>query len=324
MLNRIKNKYIKVLGNLKTDLIISQHFPINYFCSYIKRKKKVKHIYYCHEPYRLFHDKNYYSNAPIKLRIISFFLRLFFKKYDYMSLKNVDNIVCNSKFTKNNIKKIYGMDSYIVYPVLDMDNSDTLIDFDLKQRLKLNQNNLIVFTLGLTHHMKGVKELIFIFNKILKEMPEVILLIGGNIIKGNEKIIYKMRKKLKIPSENIILYGLIQNELLNYFYAQSTITLYTAIDEPFGLIPLESLKNGTPIIAFEGGPSETVLDGQTGYIIKNNDLDDFVQKTLKLMNDRNLYEKFSQNAKTHIRKNFTFINSFKKLESIFQEVISKN
>ncbi len=52
-----------------------------------------------------------------------------------------------------------------------------------------------------------------------------------------------------------------------------------AIDESYGLIPLESMKNGTPIIAFKGGPSETILDGQTGYLIKNYNFNDFVKKS---------------------------------------------
>ena len=44
---------------------------------------------------------------------------------------------------------------------------------------------------------------------------------------------------------------------------------YTAIDEPFGLIPLESMNYGIPVIAFEGGPSETIIDGLAGYLIKS-------------------------------------------------------
>ena len=61
----------------------------------------------------------------------------------------------------------------------------------------------IIFTLGLTHHIKGEKELIIIFQKILKEIPNSILLIGGWVGKkkpiinevSNEKIENTKKKR---------------------------------------------------------------------------------------------------------------------------------
>ena len=66
------------------------------------------------------------------------------------------------------------------------------------------------------------------------------------------------------------------------------------------------MKCGTPIIAFEGGPSETIINEITGYLIKNQDTNQFAQKAIKLMKDKELYYKFSKNAKTHIKEKFNF------------------
>ena len=194
----------------------------------------------------------------------------------------------------------------------------------LVQILGLKKSNLFLFTLGLTHHLKGARELIMIFHEILDEFQNVILLIGGNIERTNKKVIKKLIKKYNIPANKIITCGFIKEDLLNIFYSNSHLTLYTTIDEAFGLIPLESMLNGTPVISFEGGPSETILDGQTGYVIKNSMSNDFARKTIKLMRDKNLLNKFSENAKKHVRNNFSYNKCVKNLETILQNIINKN
>ena len=170
--------------------------------------------------------------------------------------------------------------------------------------------------------MKGTKELMIIFHKILEKIPKAILLIGGNIKKENKRIIKRMIKKLKIPSHNIIFYPNIKNENLKYFYMNSTLTLYTAIDEPFGQIPLESMKYKTPVIAFEGGgPSETIQDGKTGFLIKNFDLEDFAEKAIDLIMNKELYYTFCQNAKYHVTNNFNFERSVSQLLLIIRKYL---
>ncbi|MFX1392261.1 MAG: glycosyltransferase family 4 protein [Promethearchaeota archaeon] len=323
--NQIKKKYINISDKLDNGIIFSQLFPSNYFCANLNDLHNSKYILYCHEPYRLFHDKNYLFKAPLFLKISGYFLKIFFKKYDIEGTIAANGILCNSIFTKNKVKDIYGKDSYIFYPILKMDNPDDLIDFNLRQMLKINKNTSILFTLGLSHHMKGPKILILIFEKILKEIPETILLIGSHISKKNKANIKKLAKKLKIPKQNLRFCGIIKNDLLKHYYNQSTLTFYTAIDEPFGQIPIESMKYGTPVIAFEGGgPSETILDGKTGYLIKQGDLNGFAQKAIILMKDKELYKKFSENAKKHVNDNFSFEQSVMKLESFFQKMLSKN
>lgn len=108
------------------------------------------------------------------------------------------------------------------------------------------------------------------------------------------------------------------------FYKYSNLTFYTAIDEPYGLIPLESMLVGTPILAFDNaGPSETIKNGKTGYLIKCYDINDFAKKAVNLIKDTPLYKKFSENAKEHDRNYYNFEKSFSNLKHIL-EIISKN
>ena len=143
-------------------------------------------------------------------------------------------------------------------------------------------NCSIVFALGLTHQLKGENELIEIFYRIHQQDPQAILLIGGWQVKRNETVMRSCASRLGIPQEKIIFYGFVEHDLLNEFYRNSDLTLYTAIDESYGYIPIESMSNATAVIAFEGGPSDTIVNGKTGFVIQNQDIDEFASKALLL------------------------------------------
>jgi len=320
---KVKKMYIEEINKVRADLTVAVDFPSNYFCSSIKKKQNFNYIFYCLEPYRYFHDKNFYRNAPFYLRIISLVLRLFFKKYDLEGTIKADRIITISKFTSERIKKFYGKRShYIHYIGVKINNDLNKINkIYEKKKIIIERENPIIFSLGYSHHLKGAKELIIIFSKILSKVPNASLIIGGWIHKNCYKVMYKYIRKLKIPMNKIHFYGFIENNELDSIYQKSTITFYTAIDESYGLIPLESMKNGTPVIAFEGGPSETIIDGKNGFIIKNHNLDEFANKAIELINNKLLYLELSKKSIKHIIQNFNFQRSVLDLELIFQKAI---
>lgn len=90
--------------------------------------------------------------------------------------------------------------------------------------------------------------------------------------------------------------------------------LYTPHREHFGIIPLEAMYAGSPVIAVaSGGPLETVVDGQTGYLC-NDTPELFAKATLTLINDTKLACKLGQNGHEHVKASFgldTFTLSFK-------------
>ena len=193
----------------------------------------------------------------------------------------------------------------------------------LEEKLNFAPETPIIFTLGLSTHMKGAKEMMAIFSKILQKAPNCVLLIGGSIDPFSKKMITEYTKKLKIPPTNIIKYGFIKNEELKAFYSQSTIVFYTALYESFGLVPIEAMEFGTPVIAFEGGPSETIINGKTGFVIKSGDIEDFAEKFLSLIENESLREAFSKDAIINVQENFTFDQGFERLIKILTQIYNE-
>jgi len=90
---------------------------------------------------------------------------------------------------------------------------------------------------------------------------------------------------------NIDFKGRISSEQLVDSYSNALFTLFTFTHEPFGYIPVESMACGTPTLTYDmQGPSESVVDGYTGWLVRNDD--EIVHKAV------NLWEKgYPQNVR---------------------------
>ncbi|KAJ3580505.1 hypothetical protein NPX13_g47 [Xylaria arbuscula] len=93
----------------------------------------------------------------------------------------------------------------------------------------------------------------------------------------------------------VIFTGLKVGEDLMTHYASADLFLHCSISETFGLVVLEAMASGVPVIARdEGGPSDTVDHGTTGYLVPPNDLDEFVRRVLELGRDAELRRRFGE------------------------------
>ncbi|KAH6718260.1 glycosyltransferase family 4 protein [Leptodontidium sp. MPI-SDFR-AT-0119] len=115
-----------------------------------------------------------------------------------------------------------------------------------------------------------------------------LLIVGGN---KNPQVVQEIRDYFGYLNEEgkVVFRGFLKGEELAKAYAVGDLFLHCSITETFGLVVLESMASGVPVIARdEGGPSEIVEDGRSGYLVPPNDLDGFVGKVLKLGKDTKL------------------------------------
>ena len=79
------------------------------------------------------------------------------------------------------------------------------------------------------------------------------------------------------------LLGYVTDAELKELYSNARFTAFPFTEEPFGLVPLESMACGTPILTYgEQGPGETVLDGRTGWLVHSRE--EFVRRAVELWN----------------------------------------
>ncbi|KAG9242349.1 glycosyltransferase family 4 protein [Calycina marina] len=115
-----------------------------------------------------------------------------------------------------------------------------------------------------------------------------LLVVGGNRNPQVEQDVKNLFGTL-VDERKVTFTGFLKGEDLARAYASGDGFLHCSITETFGLVVLESMASGVPVVARdEGGPREMVEHGRTGYLVPPNDLDEFVQRTLALINDTEL------------------------------------
>jgi glycosyltransferase involved in cell wall biosynthesis len=121
-----------------------------------------------------------------------------------------------------------------------------------------------------------------------------LLVVGGNRNADVEQEIRELFRPLS--ARGVVTFaGLRVGEDLAAHYASADVFLHCSITETFGLVVLESMASGVPVVARdEGGPSDIVINGETGYLVPHEDLNQFVDKAIALAHDAVLRRRMSE------------------------------
>lgn len=104
----------------------------------------------------------------------------------------------------------------------------------------------------------------------------------------------------------------------------SSLYLHAATYEPFGLVLLEAMASGLPVVTLDGGGNrEIMINGRNGFIIKKADPQLFAERVIETINCKPIYRKMGQNAQTYA-KSHDIIDYTKKELSIYKCLLADN
>lgn len=234
------------------DLIISSSHAV---AKGIKKNQNQIHICYCYTPVRYAWDlyDEYTSNLKQPKKFLVQQTLKYIRNWDLKTLNRVDNFVADSKFVANRILKTYNRNSVVIYPPVDTKNY--ILD-EKKEDFYFTASRLVPY--------KKTKLIVEAFNK----MPNKKLVVIGS---GEE-----FEGMKDIAKENIILLGYQEDNILIDHMKKAKAFIYAAVED-FGIVPIEAMSCGTPVIALDyGGTAETVIDGLTGVHFKNQTKEDII------------------------------------------------
>jgi glycosyltransferase involved in cell wall biosynthesis len=163
-----------------------------------------------------------------------------------MSSKNVDYYIANSKIIATRIKKAYDRQSIVIYPPVDVDKYRPDRDVT-KKDFYLSAGRLIPY--------KKVDLIVRAFNKTDKKL----------IVAGTGPELAKIKE---IAKDNIEFAGFVSDKKLVSLYQEARGFIFAA-NEDFGIVPVEAMSAGTPVIAFgKGGATETIVSNKTGVFFE--------------------------------------------------------
>lgn len=217
-------------------------------------RKHHPNLWYCYTPVRAFYDlyATFLSRQSFIVRPL-FRLWVTIHKPIYRHFTGyVDKIIAISENTRRRIENYLHRESIVIYPPIDVSK----YTFKCYGDFWLSVNRL--------YPEKRLELQIEAF----RQMPEEKLIIIGSYAKGDHASKYAERIKHGLP-KNVELYGEVTEEELIDLYARCKGCITTAIDEDFGMTPIEAMAAGKPVIAVkEGGYLESVVDGVTGMQVE--------------------------------------------------------
>ena len=296
------------LDKLKADAFLSYSFPSSFM---IRNKKAIKINYVNHFPHFLYFkgkNKKEWATSTYGIKrkisiILSWLFGPWLKNMDIKLIKNSILNFVNSNFTKKGLEKLYKTNMVLNYPVLD----------PVFKPSKNKLNEKFIFTSGRIIASKKFEWVIEACSLMKNKMP---LYISGQGDKTYQKNLLDLARKLKVDLK--FLGRLDTGELIKY-YTSAQVSAFPIPKFEFGLVPVESIACGTPVIVWgdNGGQCEIIINGVNGYHAKPYDRKDFAHKMDKIIDS-----KFkAKNKRKIILSSRKF--SYKKLKENFIAEINK-
>lgn len=221
--------------------------------------------------------------------------------------KSVNKFVANSTNTKNRLIKYYKIlekNIHVIFPPVDTSKYYNLPNKDYW----LSVNRLI------THKRVDLQM------KSFAKLPEEKLIVVGSYEVGARQFESYKKYVESIKPKNVEIISFVDGERLLKLYSECKGFIATAINEDFGMTPVEAMAAGKPVIAAnEGGYAESVIDGETGVLIDDVDENKIVDAIKKinqdLVSDENKYIENSQNR----AKNFDVEIFIKRIKDVIDE-----
>lgn len=256
------------------------------------------HYCYCHTPPRVLYGYSAKSNwqANPFTHFAGNLLNHSVRQMDFVAAQNPDFFIANSNETAMRIKKFYKRKSVVINPPIKIyDVAKTFFD-------QLNKKELADFT-----KQKNNSYYLYVNRLALAKHPELAIQ-AANELGIKLKVVGdgSMLKDLKtIAGSTVEFLGAVDDKQLAELYKNARALIYPVEDEDFGMVPIEAMAFGTPVIAhYSGGPKETIKENETGLFFRSLTVESvveaiknfeqhFVVDSLKIHESTNIYSNAS-------------------------------
>jgi len=258
MARRLYQKYLPLMPMALEQLDLSQYDLVisseSGPAKGVVLSPETLHVCYCHTPMRyvwdMYHEYRNQSGALTRFLMAPVMNGL--RQWDQTSAQRVDHYVANSTFVAQRIKKYYRREAKVIYPPVEV------ADFTVattSENFYLSVGQLVAY--------KKTELLVRAFNANGKRL----------VVIGEGECLYRLRK---IARPNVELMGWQSSAVIRDFYARCRALMFPGVED-FGIVPVEAMATGKPVIAYaRGGALETVIDGLNGYLFESQSVDGIV------------------------------------------------
>ncbi|GGC87448.1 glycosyl transferase [Thalassobacillus devorans] len=217
--------------------------------------------------------------------------------------------------TKEMLSITRGMD--VLYNFVDEREYFRHSDQDLKKQYHIGQEEKVIIHISNFRRVKRVADVVHAFHRIAAEIPSKLLLVGDGPEFSNT---YQLVQDLGLQ-DHVLFLG--KQENVSELLSISDLKLLLSEKESFGLVLLEAMACGVPCIGTNaGGIPEVILHGETGYITDIGDIEDISKKSIEILSNKDIWEKFSKQSEKRVKVEFHSQEILKQYEALYDKVLN--
>jgi len=272
------------------------------------RNHEIPTACYCHTPLRAAHQfYSYYQSQYGTVKSLIFKSTVIaYRQMEKRAWRHFQRVMCNSKKICKIINEA-GLagdaPTAIIYPGVEIEafeKGETGDYFIYPSRFKPYKRQEL-----------AIKS----FKRFQEEHPQYRLVLAG--FPDDPEYLEALKEQAK--GANIEFMEDVTDKEMRKLYQDSFAVLFTAKDEDWGIVPIEGMAAGKPIISVnEGGPSESIKDGETGFLVRDSP-EGIAEKMGDLVEDEEQYKEMSANASKRAQQ-FTWSSFAEQVDEQLEEL----
>lgn len=313
---------------VKYDTSLGANQPGAFMAWIIAGILRKPYFVYLSQPNRILYPRDHEEWHNIKdyyllNKIINRLFKPLVSFLDQRSIIGGKNLFINGSFVAREICSVYSPKSWIDCPGGAHSVPKRALDDDrFKGEIKINHSRITKpYALFTSRHepWKRFDWAIEAMARVIEKYPEAKLVIPGAETAVTPRL-KDLAKRLGI-SKNVIFTGPISQKDLWRLYENAAVYIFTSRKEDLGIVVEEAQAAGVPVVAWNcGGPTVTVVDNKTGFLVKPYELSVLADKITSLFKNPSLRDKMGKNAWEHIKNNFSWERHLDILEAEFKKI----
>src|SRR5271157_294476 len=244
--------------------------------------------------------------------------RLMYKK----ALAGAATVIAVSDYVKDRVKKDFGIDSVVIPLSVDSQKFGPAPDKKaLRRDLGLPDSPVICMVSSIEDRRKRADMIIKAMPSILENVKDATLVLAGKTSPEIVAYLSGLAQTLGI-ADHVTITGRLDELKIRNYLAASDVFVLPSKEEAGGLVVLEAMATGLPVICSNsGGITEYIRDGYNGVLFDCESVDDLADKVVGLIQDRDKAGSMANNARKLAASKYSWESCVSQYLSIYKEVV---
>lgn len=228
-------------------------------------------------------------------------------------------VVAVSNYVKEMLKKQYGIDSEVIYHGIDVGKFKPKNKAESKRRLGYKETDFMVLFVGKMHPVKDPLTVVRSIHEVVKKNTNVYLVMigSGELYQEVENEIVKLNL-----SDHVKMLGQMDGLKLRLWYSAADLFVFASVSEAFGMVLLEAMASGLPVIAPSSAACPEVV-GNAGLLFNHGDHNGLARKIMRLASDDELSRILRNRSLRRVRKVFSWDDKVDKYWKLYRKMVGE-